>query len=112
MPKFSKREETILLSAFFLILTKFVSIRQTWIIWIKFLDVQAKWLPLILDSSGEHIWLEGCPYPYKMEQSWECTFFETLYPYEDKIRMKKKFHHWTSDVQASMHGRSGPSRLD
>ena len=22
-----------------------------------------------------HMWLEGCPNPHKMEQSWECTFW-------------------------------------
>ena len=34
-------------------------------------------------------------------------FFEALYPYDDKIRMKKN-HHQTLELQASMHG---PSRL-
>ena len=29
-----------------------------------------------LKFSINHVWLEGCPKPYKMEQSWECTFLE------------------------------------
>ena len=37
------------------------------------------------------------------------NFFETLYPYEDKIKVKKN-HPWTSELQASIHGRSGPSK--
>ena len=24
------------------------------------------------------MWLEGCPNPSKMEQSWECTFWDSL----------------------------------
>ena len=28
----------------------------------------------IFSSILIHIWLVGCPNPYKMEQSWECTF--------------------------------------
>ena len=34
-----------------------------------------------------HMWLEGCPNPYKMEKKSGVQFFETLYPYEDKIRI-------------------------
>ena len=38
-----------------------------------------------------------------------------LYPYEDKIRMKKQFHHWTSKLLACMadtahQGRIGSAR--
>ena len=65
-----------------------------------------------LNREAFHMWLEGCPSPNKMEQKLGVHFFETLYPYEDKIRMKKIFHQWTSEIQASMHGRSSPSRLD
>ena len=51
-----------------------------------------------------------CPKPSKIEKSWET--FETLFLYEDKFSIKKIFHHWPSEVQASVHGRYCPSRLD
>ena len=61
-----------------------------------------------------HMWLEGCPNPNKMEQSWECTFLKLFkYTYEDKMSIKKRFHHWTSELPAGMHGQScldGPDR--
>ena len=28
----------------------------------------------LLQRSAFHMWLEGCPNPCKMEQSWKCTF--------------------------------------
>ena len=55
-----------------------------------------------------HIWLEGCTNPHKMEQM---RFSENLHQYEYKLSIKKRFHHWTLKLPASMHGQSGPSRL-
>ena len=57
-----------------------------------------------------HIWLLGFPNPNKMEQSWECTFSK-LFGMKTKLGWKK-FHHWTSELKANMHGQSVPSRLD
>ena len=56
------------------------------------------------------MWLVGCPNPNKMDQSWEyiSLISLSLYPYKDKIRMKKN-HHWTSKLLANMHSWSGPS---
>ena len=47
-----------------------------------------------------HMWLEGCPKPYKMEQSWRCTLLE-LYPYEYKMSIKEKIHHLTTKLPCS-----------
>ena len=57
------------------------------------------------------MWLEGCHNPYKMEQSWECTFLK-LFAHRKTILGRKKNHHWTSKLQASINGQSDPSRLN
>ena len=33
-------------------------------------------------------------------------FLETLYPYEYKMSIKKRFHKWTSELPAGVHGQS------
>ena len=38
-----------------------------------------------------HMWLEGCPNPHKMEQSWECTFLELFAHMNTKLASKKEF---------------------
>ena len=38
-----------------------------------------------------HMWLEGCPNPHKMEQSWECTFLEVFSHMNTKWASKKDF---------------------
>ena len=38
-----------------------------------------------------HMWLEGCPNPYKMEQCWECTFLELFTHMNTKWALKKDF---------------------
>ena len=38
-----------------------------------------------------HMWLEGCPNPYKMEQSWECTFLKPFTHMKTKLGWKKFF---------------------
>ena len=37
------------------------------------------------------MWLEGCPNPYKMEQSWECTFLKLFTHMNTKSASKKDF---------------------
>ena len=56
--------------------------------------------------------LVDCPNPNKMEQSWVYTFLKLFTHMKTKLGWKKKFHHWTLELQASMHDRSCPSRLD
>ena len=59
-----------------------------------------------------HMWLVGYPNPSKIKQNWGCTF-SNLYTYmKTRWALKKNFHHWSSEVQASVHGQCGPSRLD
>ena len=38
-----------------------------------------------------HMWLEDCPNPYKMEQSWESTFLELFTHMNTKSASKKDF---------------------
>ena len=38
-----------------------------------------------------HMWLEGCPNPNKMEQSWECTFLKLFKHMKTKWASKKDF---------------------
>ena len=37
------------------------------------------------------MWLEGCPNPYKMEQSWECTFLKLFTHTSTNLASKKIF---------------------
>ena len=37
---------------------------------------------------GRHMWLEGCPNPSKMEQSWECTFLRLFTHTNTKLASK------------------------
>ena len=53
----------------------------------------------------------GGPNPNKMEQSWECIFLNVFTHIKTKLGWFF-FHHWTSKLLASMHGRSGPLRQD
>ena len=43
-------------------------------------------------ASHVHMWLGDCHNPSKMELFLESTFFEPLYPCEDKMSIKKVFH--------------------
>ena len=38
-----------------------------------------------------HMWLEGCPNPYKMEKGWECTFLKLFTHMNTKWASKKDF---------------------
>ena len=69
-----------------------------------YLKSYMKWLEMKGDQIL-HMWLEGCPNPYKMEKSWECTFLKLFTHTSTKLALKK-FHHWTSELPASAHSQS------
>ena len=50
----------------------------------------SKW-PKTSLAGGGHMWLMGCPNPYEMERSWECTFLKLLTHMNTKWASKKIF---------------------